>query len=348
MTVTFRSNWLAAATLTASLIGFAAPASAGRDLDAIKSRGTLRCGVQGPSNPGFGVPDSQGRWAGFNIDLCRAMAATIFNDPGKVEFVPTTSQSRFPALTNGEVDMLISNTTWTLTRNSNVNRFNFPAVVFYDGQAIMVRKELNVSNAKQLDGATVCLQPGSTTELTLADFFRQNNMKYKPVVIEALDELRRAYDQGRCDVFTNDYSGAAAARTLMSKPQDHIILAERLSKEPLAPAIRKGDEELSMLVAWTVYALTDAEEFGITQGNVEQIAASTTDPRVKRLLGVDPGMSATLGAADQRYVQTILKAVGNYGEIFERNIGTKTALGLERGQNNVWTKGGLLYAPPAR
>ena len=344
----FRNALIAAAACAAGISAFAAPASAGRDLDAIKGRGTLRCGVQGPSNPGFGVPDSQGRWAGFNVDLCRAVAATILNDATKVEFVPTTSQSRFPALANGEIDVLIGNATWTLTRSTNVNRLNFPATVFYDGQAVMVRRELNVTSVKQLDGATVCLQPGSTTELTRADYFRQNGIKYKPLVIEAVDEMRRAYDQGRCDAFTSDYSGLAAARTLMSRPQDHVILAERLSKEPLAPAVRKGDEELTALVAWTVYALIEAEEYGVTQANVDETAATSTDPRVKRLLGVDPGMSASLGAADQRYVQSIVKAVGNYGEIFDRNIGPKTTLGLERGQNSLWSKGGLIYAPPAR
>ncbi len=333
------------------ILAFAAmsnPALAGRDLDAIKSRGELRCGIQGPSNPGFSVPDAQGRWMGFNVDICRAIAVTIFNDPEKVAFVPTTSQSRFPALTNGEVDILSNNTTMTLSRATSVNRFNFPAITFYDGQAMMVKRSLNITSVRQLDGATVCVQPGSTTELNLADYFRQNGMSFRPVVIEALDELRRAYDQGRCDVFTNDFSGAAAARTLLTRPADHVILAERLSKEPLGPAIRKGDEELTSIVAWTVHALVDAEELGITRENVDRIAATSTDPRVRRLLGVDPGMGAALGAADARYVQTMIKAVGNYGEIFDRSIGPATTLGLERGQNALWTKGGLMYAPPAR
>ncbi len=247
--------------------------------------------MQGPSNPGFGVPNAQGVWGGFNVEICRAIAITIFNDPSKVEFVPVTTQSRFPALTNGEVDVLSNNTTWTLTRDTGVNRFNFPAIVFYDGQAVMVPRRLNVTSARQLNGATVCVQPGTTTELNLADFFRQNNMTFRPVVIEALDELRRAYDQGRCDIFTNDFAALAAQRTLLTNPRDHVILPERISKEPLGPTIRQGDEELTNIVAWTVFALIDAEEFGITQANVDQIAGSATDPRVRRLLGVEPGMA---------------------------------------------------------
>ena len=336
------------AAAAAALVLSAEPALAGRDLDQIRQRGTIRCGVQGPSNPGFGVPDSQGRWGGFNVEICRAIAITIFNDPSKVEFVPVTTQSRFPALSAGEVDMLSNNTTWTLTRDSNVNRFNFPAIVFYDGQAIMVPKRLNVTSARQLDGATVCVQPGTTTELNIADYFRANNMRFTPVVIADLDEIRRAYDAGRCDVFTNDYAALAAQRTLLSRPGDHVILPERLSKEPLAVTIRQGDEELTNIVAWTIFGLIDAEEMGITQANVDQIAATATDPRVRRLLGVEGNMGESLGAARGDYMRTIIKTFGNYGEIFERHLGVNTPLGLERGMNNVWTKGGLLYAPPAR
>jgi general L-amino acid transport system substrate-binding protein len=341
-------TWAWAAVAAATMAFTSLPAQAGRDLDGIKQRGTLRCGVQGPSNPGFGVPDAQGRWQGFNVDICRAVAITIFNDPSKVEFVPVTTQSRFPALASGEVDMLSNNSTWTLTRDSNVNKFNFPAIVFYDGQAIMVPKRLNVASAKGLDGATVCVQPGTTTELNLTDYFRSNNLKFTPVVIEALDELRRAYDQGRCDVFTNDFAALAAQRTLLGKPQDHVILPERLSKEPLSPVIRQGDEELTNIVAWTVFALIDAEEFGITQANVDQIAGSATDPRVRRLLGVEGNMGESINAANKDYARTIIKAFGNYGEIFERHLGRDTPLGLERAQNRIWTQGGLLYAPPAR
>jgi general L-amino acid transport system substrate-binding protein len=304
--------------------------------------------VQGPSNPGFGVPNAQGVWEGFNAEICRSVAITIFNDPTKVEFVPVTTQSRFPALTNGEVDILSNNTTWTLTRDTGVNRFNFPAIVFCDGQAVMVPRRLNVTTAKQLNGATVCVQPGTTTELNLADFFRQNNITFRPVVIEALDELRRAYDQGRCDVFTNDFAALAAQRTLLTNPRDHVILPERISKEPLGPTIRQGDEELTNIVAWTVFALIDAEEFGITKANVDQFAATNTDPRVRRLLGVEPGMGAAIGAANENWARTIIKAYGNYGEIFDRNVGPASALKLDRGLNRQWKDGGLIYSPPFR
>ena len=323
-------------------------AFAGRDLDQIRSRNTLRCGVQGPSNPGFGVPDSQGRWQGFNVEICRAVAITIFGDPQRVEFVPVTTQSRFPALAAGEVDILSNNSTWTLTRDSNVNRFNFPAITFYDGQAMMVARRLNVTNARGLNGATVCVQPGTTTELNLADFFRQNNLRFTPVVISDLDELRRAYDSGRCDVFTNDFAVLAAQRSLLTRPGDHVILPERISKEPLSPVIRQGDDELTNIVAWTVHGLVDAEEMGLTMANVEQMAGSATDPRVRRLLGVEGNMGESLGAARPDYMRMIIRTFGNYGEMFERHLGTATPLALERGQNALWTRGGLLYAPPAR
>ena len=338
------------AAAAAAVLGLSvpSPAEAGAALDAIKQRGTLRCGVQGPGNPGFGTADSQGRWQGFNVEICRAVAITIFNDPNKVEFVPVTSQSRFPALAAGEVDILSNNSTWTLTRDSNVNKFNFPAVVFYDGQAMMVNRRLGVNSARNLNGATVCVQPGTTTEMNLADYFRQHNMRFTPVVIADLDELRRAYDSGRCDVFTNDFAALAAQRTLLTAPRDHVILPERVSKEPLSPVIRQGDEELTNIVAWTVYGLIDAEEMGITRANVAKTAAEAADPRVKRLLGAEGNMGESIGAANPQYMRTIIAAFGNYGEIFERHLGTDTPLGLERGQNNIWTKGGLLYAPPAR
>jgi general L-amino acid transport system substrate-binding protein len=344
-----KMKWSMLAAAAAAFVSFGvSEAMAGRDLDQIKQRNTLRCGVQGPSNPGFGVPDSQGRWSGFNVEVCRAIAITIFGDPNRVEFVPVTTQSRFPALSAGEVDVLSNNTTWTLTRDSNVNRFNQPAITFYDGQAIMVPRRLNVTSARQLNGATVCVQPGTTTELNLADFFRANNIRFTPVVIADLDELRRAYDSGRCDVFTNDFAALAAQRTLLTRPADHVILPERLSKEPLAVTIRQGDEELTNIVAWTTFALIDAEELGITQANVEQMATTSTNPVVRRLLGVEGNMGESLGAARADYARQIIRTFGNYGEMFERHLGTNTPLGLERGMNNIWTRGGLLYAPPAR
>ena len=339
---------LLAAAAAALLVFGHAEALAGRDLDQIRSRGTIRCGVQGPSNPGFGVPDSQGRWQGFNIEICRAVAITIFNDASKVEFVPVTTQSRFPALAAGEVDILSNNTTWTLTRDSNVNRMNFPAIVFYDGQSLMVPRRLNVTSTRQLNGATVCVQPGTTTELNLNDFFRQFNLRFTPVVIADLEELRRAYDAGRCDVFTNDFAALAAQRTLLTRPADHIILPERISKEPLGPAIRQGDEELTNIVAWTVYALIEAEELGITAANVEQTATTSTNPLVRRFLGVEGNMGESISAARADYARQIVRQFGNYGEVYNRHLGPSTPLALERGQNQIWTQGGLLYAPPAR
>jgi general L-amino acid transport system substrate-binding protein len=337
-----------AAAAAAFLVFGPAEALAGRDLDQIRQRGTMRCGVQAPSNPGFGFPNAQGVWQGFNVEICRAVAITIFGDPNRVEFVPVTTQSRFPALASGEVDILSNNSTWTLTRDSNVNRFNFPAIVFYDGQSMMIPRRLNVTSARQLNGATVCVQPGTTTELNLADYFRQHNMRFTPVVVADLDELRRAYDSGRCDVFTNDFAALAAQRTLLSRPADHVILPERISKEPLSPVVRQGDEELTNIVAWTVFALIDAEEMGITQANVEQIAGSSTNPVVRRLLGVEGNMGESLSAARADFARQIIRTFGNYGEIYERWLGTQTPLGLERGQNRTWNNGGLLYAPPAR
>jgi general L-amino acid transport system substrate-binding protein len=220
--------------------------------------------------------------------------------------------------------------------------------VFYDGQAMMVPRRLNITSARGLNGATVCVQPGTTTELNLADYFRQHNMQFRPVVVADLDELRRTYDSGRCDVFTNDFAALAAQRTLLGNPRDHVILPERVSKEPLSPVVRQGDEELTNIVAWTVFALIDAEEMGITQANVEQTAATATNPVVRRLLGVEGNMGESIGAANAHYARTIIRSFGNYGEIFERHLGPNTPLGLERGMNNVWTRGGLLYSPPAR
>jgi general L-amino acid transport system substrate-binding protein len=341
-------KFLIAASAAAALTALMVPAAqAGRDVDAIKARGTLRCGVQSTGTPGFAVPNAQGQWTGINTDICRAIAITILGEP-RVEFVGTTSQTRFPALNNGEVDVLVNNATWTLTRDSNVNRFNFPAVYFYDGQALMVPRRLNITNARQLNGATVCVQPGTTTELNITDFFRQNNIRFTPLVIDNNDELRRAYEAGRCDVYTNDFAATAALRTQLTRPADHMILPERLSKEPLSPVVRQGDEEMTNLVGWTMFALIDAEEMGVTQANVRQMAATSTNPVIRRLLGAEGNMSQSLGAATPDYVVRIIAAYGNYGEMFERHLGPNTPLQLERGMNNLWTRGGLMYAPPAR
>jgi len=328
-------------------LGAAASSSdAGESLQAIKSRGTLRCSVQGPSNPGFGVPDAQGRWSGFNVDWCRAVAIMIFNDATKAQIVPLTTQTDFPALQAGETDMMAANKTYTLTRDTQL-KLNFPAITFYDGQAIMVPEKSKLNSAKQLDGATICVQPGTATELNLVDYFRKNNLKFSPLVIESRDELRRAYAENRCDALTADFTTLVAQRTLLSEPKQHVILPERLSKEPLTLTVRHGDEELRDIVAWSVYILVNAEELGINQANADDLATKSTDPAVRRLLGSEGNLGELLGV-DPKFGLNLVKSLGNYGEIFERNLGKSSALGLDRGSNRLWSDGGLLYVPPAR
>jgi general L-amino acid transport system substrate-binding protein len=323
----------------------ARPAVAGPTLDKIKQAGSFSCGVQ-TGLAGFAQPDSQGVYAGFNVDICKALSAAIFGDPGKVKYVPLTAQQRFTALQSGEVDILSNNTTWTLQRDTELG-LNFAPVVFFDGQGFLVAKKLGVKSAKELNGATVCVSPGTTTELNLADYFRANKMEYKPVVIEKLDEVVSAFFAGRCDVYTTDSSGLAAVRLgRASNPDDYVILPERISKEPLAPAVRQGDEQWHDIVDWVIYALMQAEESGITKDNVDDMLKSD-DPNIKRILGVTPGMGKDLGL-DDKWVYNEIKMVGNYGEIFDRNIGAGSPLKLERGLNAQWTKGGLIYAMPIR
>lgn len=334
---------------TAAAAAFAlvasAPADAGAVFDAIKARGSFKCGTAQPT-PGWGYTDSSGAWQGFNIDVCKAISAAVFGNPAKAEYVVVTTQSRFPALQTGEVDVLSNNTTWSLARDTQLG-FNFAPTVFYDGQGFLVPKKLGVTSGLKLDGATVCVLPGTTTELNLADYFRANKMSFKPVVIENADAIRQAYFDGRCDVMTNDRSSLAAIRSIAPNPADHVVLADVISKEPLGPVVKHGDDQWFDIVKWTVYALIEAEEFGVTQANVEKMAAESTDPRVQRLLGKTPGMGAALGL-DEKWVVNAVKAVGNYGEIYERSLGPKTALQLERGVNDLWTRGGLMYAPPIR
>ena len=335
---------LAAALVVAAALS-AAPATAGATLDKVKAAGTVVCGV--PTGiPGYAQPDAQGVYSGFDVDVCRALSAALFGDPSKVKYVPLTAQQRFTALQSGEVDILSNNTTWTLTRDTDLG-FDFAPVVFFDGQGFLVPKKLGVKSAKDLNGATVCVQPGTTTELNLADYFRSNKMEYKPVVIEKLDEATAAFFAGRCDVFTGDSSALAAIRVgRASNPDDYMILPERISKEPLAPVVRHGDNQWHDVVDWTVYALMQAEESGITQANVDDMLKSD-DPGIKRMLGVTPGMGKALGL-DEKWAYNEIKAVGNYGEIFDRNIGAGSPLKLERGINALWTKGGLIYAMPIR
>ena len=327
-----------------ALIGLSA--HAGKDLDAIKKRGELNCGVN-TGLAGFSQSDSQGKWSGLDVDTCRALAATILNDANKVRFVPLTAQQRFTALQSGEVDILARNTTWTLTRDVSLG-MHFAGVNFYDGQGFMVPKKLNVKSAKSLKGATVCVQSGTTTELNLTDYSRANNLNLKPVVFEKLEAANAAYFAGRCQAYTTDASGLASIRSKEAKnPDDHVILPELISKEPLGPAVRRGDDEFFGIVKWVGYALLEAEEYGVTQANVDQQKAST-NPAVQRLLGGGTEDTGKLLGLDKEWAYRAIKAVGNYGEQFERNVGPKTPIGLPRGTNNLWSKGGLMYAPPVR
>ena len=334
-----------AGVLAAGLVGAAGTAYAGKDLDAIKARGQLLCGVS-TGVAGFASADSQGKWTGIDVDVCRAVAAAIFGDADKVKFIPTTAQQRFTALQSGEVDLLVRTTTYTLTRDTALG-FDFTGINYYDGQGFMVNKKLGVKSAKELNGATVCVQPGTTTELNLADYFRANKMTFKPVVIEKIEEVRAAFFAGRCDVFTTDASGLYATRAANAPtPDDYIILPEIISKEPLGPVVRHGDNQFADIVRWAFYAMLEAEEYGITSKNVDEMLKSD-NPAIKRILGVTPGMGKALGV-DEKWVYNIIKQVGNYGEAFDRNVGSGSPLKIARGQNALWTQGGLQYAPPIR
>ena len=319
-------------------------ASAGT-LDDVKAKGFIQCGVT-TGLAGFGAPNDAGEWAGFDIDFCRALGAAIFNDPQAVKFTPTTGVDRFPALQSGEVDLLARNTTWTFSRDVNLG-FEFVGVNYYDGQGFMINKDMGVSSAKELDGASVCIQTGTTTELNLADFFRANEMSFTSVVVQTADEARQAYEARRCDVYTTDASGLAAQRSTMANPDEHIILPEIISKEPLGPLVRHGDNNWGDIVRWTLNALIIAEELGITSGNAVSEKSASTNPEVRRLLGAEGDTGQQLGL-DVDWAYNAIKSVGNYGEIFERNIGVTTPLALERGLNALWTNGGILYAPPMR
>lgn len=320
-------------------------AQAGATFDAVKAKGFVQCGTN-TGLGGFAAPDSQGVWKGLDVDVCRAVAAAVFGDATKVKYTGLTAQQRFTALQSGEVDLLSRNTTQTLTRDASLGLIGV-GVNYYDGQGFMVRKSLGVKSAKELNGATVCVQPGTTTELNLADYFRANKLTFKPVVIEKLDEVVAAYDSGRCDVYTTDASGLAATRaTQLAKPDDHLILPEIISKEPLGPMVRQGDDQWLVVVRWALNAMIEAEEYGIDSKNVDEMLKSE-NPNVKRILGVTPGAGKALGL-DEKWAYNIIKQVGNYGESFERNVGMGSALKLARGVNQQWSKGGALYAWPIR
>ncbi len=330
----------------AALYSVCGSAYAGPTLDNVKAKGQITCGVNQGGTAGFSIPDSQGVYKGLDVDVCRAVSAAIFGTPDKVKYVPLSAPQRFTALQSGEIDILSRNSTWTLTREGSLGLLFAPSV-FYDGQGFMVSKKLGIKSAKQLSGATVCVQPGTTTELNLADYFRTNKMDLKPVVIEKLDEVENAFFSGRCDVYTTDASGLAGTRIAKApNPDDYVILPELISKEPLAPAVRQGDDQFFNILRWTVYALIEAEEKGITQRNVDDQLKSD-DPNVKRLLGVIPQNGKALGL-DEKWAYNAIKAVGNYGEVFERNVGKGSPLKIERGVNALWNAGGLMYAPPLR
>jgi general L-amino acid transport system substrate-binding protein len=334
--------------LGVAAVGWTASAASATTLDDVKAKGFLQCGVN-TGLAGFASPNDKGEWSGFDVDYCRAIAAAIFGDGTKVKFTPTTAKERFTALQSGEIDVLVRNTTWTISRDTALG-FNFAGVNYYDGQGFMInaKKLPGVNSALQLSGASVCVQTGTTTELNLADYFKTNKMDYNPVVFEQLNEVNAAYDSGRCDVYTTDQSGLYAIRLTLAAPDDHVVLPEIISKEPLGPLVRQGDDQWFDIIKWTHYALLTAEELGITQANVEEMKNSD-NPEIKRVLGMeaDSKIGTDLGLGND-WVVNIVKAAGNYGEIFEKNIGASSQLKIARGVNAQWSKGGLQYAPPIR
>lgn len=335
---------MAGLLLVAALFMATNVAMAGETLDTIKERGYVQVGVS-EGFAGFARPDKEGNWKGLDIDTARAVAAAVFGDASKLKFTPLTSTARFTALQSGEVDLLCRNVTTTLSRDTKLG-LDFAQVNFYDGQGFMVRKDLGVNSAKDLDGATVCVLPGSTTEKNLEDYFNANKMEYQPVVIRTQSGVQNAFFGGRCDVITSDTGQLAGMRVVAPNPSDYKILPEIISKEPLAPCVRHGDNEWKDVVHWTVNALIQAEEWGITSENVDKMLKSDK-PAIKRFLGVTPGLGKALGLDDD-WAYNVVKQVGNYGEIFNRNVGPGTALNLERGLNDLWTRGGLMYAPAFR
>ena len=322
------------------------PAHAGKTLDGIKARGQVVCGVN-TGLAGFGAADSNGKWTGLDIDVCRAIAAATLGDPEKVKYVPLNAQQRFTALQSGEVDVLSRNTTFTLTRDASLG-LHSTVTTYYDGQGFMVPVKSKIKSAKQLKGQTVCVQSGTTTEKNMTDYSKANGLNIKPVVFEKLEAAENAYFTGRCIAYTTDASGLASTRNKVAKvPADHLILPELISKEPLGPVVRRGDDEWFAIVKWTIYGLLEAEEYGITQANVDSLKTTSKDPVVTRILGVSEDTGKLLGL-NKDWMANAIKATGNYGEIFERNVGPKSALALPRGVNNQWNKGGLMYAYPVR
>jgi len=338
---------LAAILATAALsptLAAAQPAAPGPTLAAVRAKGTLDCGVSA-GTPGYSFLDSQGVYQGFDVTFCRAIAAAVLNDPTRVRFIPVQGPQRLPTLQSGQIDVLISTVTWTQSRDT-ANGLNFAGVNFYDGQSFLVRRSANVTEARQLDGATICVTAGSTSELNVADWARSNRIRYSPVVFERNEETRNAYATGRCDSYSTDASQLAAARSALPNPAEHVVLGERISKEPLGPVVRQGDDQWFDIVKWTLYALIEAEEQGVTQANADAMRENPA-PAIRRLLGLTGNYGQQMGL-DDRWAYWAIRAVGNYGEIYERYLGEHSPVGLPRGVNNLWNRGGLMYAPPIR
>ncbi|MDT3721311.1 amino acid ABC transporter substrate-binding protein [Pseudomonas oryzihabitans] len=330
---------------TAAALGLSSMAQAGATLDAVKNKGFVQCGVS-DGLPGFSFTDSKGEYKGIDVDVCRAVAAAVFGDASKVRFTPLTAKERFTALQSGEIDVLSRNTTWTSSRDGGMGLM-FTAVTYYDGQGFLVNKKLGVKSAKELDGATVCIQAGTTTELNLADYFRSSGMKFTPITYSTSDESAKSMEAGRCDVLTSDQSQLYAQRIKLAKPDDYVVLPEVISKEPLAPAVRRGDEDWFTIVKWAQFAMVSAEELGLTSANVEAQAKDSKNPDVRRLLGTDGEFGKDL-KLPKDWALNIIKQVGNYGEVFERNVGMGSDLKIKRGLNALWNAGGLQYSPPVR
>ncbi|MFI0394681.1 amino acid ABC transporter substrate-binding protein [Paracoccus jiaweipingae] len=340
-----KAKMILGAVVATALPAGAALANEGETLAQVKQRGELVCGVN-QGLVGFAAPDANGNWSGFDVAVCKALAAAVLGDAAKVKYVPTTGQTRFTALASGEVDVLARNSTWTFSRDTDL-KFDFIGVNYFDGQGFMVRKDLGVSSAKELDGATICIQTGTTTELNLADYFKANNMSYQPVNIDSNAEGEQQYLAGACDAYTTDASGLAATRAAFADPENHIILPEIISKEPLGPLVRHGDNNWGDIVRWTLYALIAAEEYGVTSANIEELAKSSQNPEVQRMLGSTDDLGKMIGL-DKEWAKRAIAASGNYGEIFAATIGEQTPIGLARGLNAQWTQGGLMYAMPFR
>ncbi len=335
---------IVSAALGVAALGIAVTGASAATLDDVKAKGFVQCGVS-QGLPGFSNPDDAGNWTGLDVDLCRGVAAAVFGDATKVKYTPLSAKERFTALQSGEVDILSRNTTWTATRDTSLG-LNFAGVNYYDGQGFMVRNDLNVKSALELSGASICTNTGTTTELNVADYFRANKLEYEIVAFEKADEVVAAYDAGRCDVYTTDQSGLYAQRLKLTNPGEHSVLPEIISKEPLGPVVRQGDDQWFNLVKWTHYAMVNAEELGITSANADDMKGGD-NPAVKRVLGTEGAFGEALGVGND-WAYNIITQVGNYAETFDRNVGPDTPLQISRGVNDLWSRGGLQYAPPIR